>query len=87
MGLVQRTIDPQDRRAIQIRLTPRGYKLVDHPMRRLTQDQPEYKALEELGERELNSLNRLLRKLLLRFEQQADSRSDRRRRFDARIGE
>lgn len=86
MGLVRRTVDPKDRRGIQIRLTAKGHRLMDHAMRQLARDQPEYKALQEVGERDLNSLNRLLRKVLLRLEQPDDSPSDRRRRDDSKLG-
>jgi DNA-binding MarR family transcriptional regulator len=76
-GLVQRTVDPDDHRAILVRLTPSGHKLVDDAARHHTMDQPEFQALRQLSERELDSLNRLLRKVLLEFEQQTTLRSAR----------
>jgi DNA-binding MarR family transcriptional regulator len=77
MGLVQRTVDPEDRRAILVRLTPSGHKLVDDAARHHTMDKPEFKALEQLSEREVDALNRLLRKLLLQLEEQTTLRSAR----------
>lgn len=75
--LVQRMVDPADHRAILVRLTASGHKLVDDAMRNHTMDQPEFKAIEQLTERELETLNRLLRIVLLRFEQQTTLRSAR----------
>jgi DNA-binding MarR family transcriptional regulator len=77
LGLVERKPDPDDRRAILVRLTRRGYKLVDATMHRHTANQPEFKALEQLSTRELETLNGLLRKTLLLFERQASLRSAR----------
>lgn len=77
IGLVERTVDPDDRRAILVRLTPSGHKLVDDAAHHHTMDQPEFKALRQLSGRELDSLNRLLRKVLLQFEQQTTLRSAR----------
>ena len=79
LGLVRRTVDPEDRRAILVQLTPGGQKLVDEAVRHHTIDQPEFKALEQLTDRELDTLNRLLRKVLLQFEQQTTLRSARQR--------
>jgi DNA-binding MarR family transcriptional regulator len=77
LGLVERKVDPSDRRAVLVQLTPRGYKLVDDAMRHDSMKQPEFKALEQWSSREMDTLNRLLRKMLLLFEQQTSLRSAR----------
>ncbi len=77
LGLVKRTLDPHDRRAVLVRLTPKGHKLVEDAMHRHTANQPEFEALEQLNGSELETLNRLLRKVLLRFEGQTTLRSAR----------
>lgn len=77
LGLVERTSDPDDRRAVLIKLTQRGHKLVDDAMRQTTANQPVIKALEELDIRDLESLNQLLRSVLLLFEERASLRSAR----------
>jgi DNA-binding MarR family transcriptional regulator len=87
LGLVERTSDPDDRRAVLIKLTQRGHKLVDDAMRQNTVNQPVIKALEELGTRELQSLNQLLRSVLLLFEARASLRSARPRSPRQRIAQ
>jgi DNA-binding MarR family transcriptional regulator len=77
LGLVERELDPNDRRAVLVRLTPRAHKLVDDAMRHRVTDQPEFTTVEQLSARELDMLNRLLRKLLLLFEEQTSLRSAR----------
>ena len=77
LGLVERSADPDDRRTVLIKLTPHGYKMVDDAMRQNQPNQPLIKALEELDFRELKTLNKLLRKVLLLFEQRASLRSAR----------
>jgi len=85
LGLVERTSDPDDRRAVLIKLTQRGHKLVDDAMRHNTVNQPVIKALEELDNRKLESLNQLLRSVLLLFEERASLRSARPRSPRQRI--
>jgi DNA-binding MarR family transcriptional regulator len=85
LGLVERTSDPDDRRAVLIKLTPRGHKLVDDAMRQNTANQPVIKALEELDTRDLETLNQLLRSVLLLFEERASLRSARPRSPRQRI--
>jgi DNA-binding MarR family transcriptional regulator len=77
LGLVERNSDPDDRRAVLIKLTPRGHKLVDDAMRQTAATQPVMKALEELDTRDLEGLNQLLRSLLLLLEERASLRSAR----------
>jgi DNA-binding MarR family transcriptional regulator len=85
LGLVERTSDPDDRRAVLIKLTPRGHKLVDDAMRQNTVNQPVIKALEELQTRDLETLNQLLRSVLLLFEERASLRSARPRSSRQRV--
>jgi DNA-binding MarR family transcriptional regulator len=55
-GLVQRLPDPQDRRGVHVRLTPRGKERVDE-------------LLQGLGKAERETLSTLLRRLVLPFEE------------------
>ena len=69
VGYVQRIPDSKDRRRVMVRLTGAGLELIE-------QVQPEIAALQRevvdaLSEEEIDTLNRLLRKLLLSVERQA----------------
>ena len=65
-GLVERTLDPDDRRSFRIRLTDKGYALVDAAMTRHTANVT--RLLAPLTERQLASLDATLRTLLLHLE-------------------
>jgi DNA-binding MarR family transcriptional regulator len=88
LGLVTRTSDSDDRRAVLIKLTQPGHKLVDDAMRQSTANQPVMRSLQEFDTRDLESLNRLLRRVLVLFEERASLRSVRprspRQRIDRR---
>jgi len=69
-GYVQRIADPSDRRRVVVRLTGEGRELIE-------QVQPDIVALqrqvvEALAEDEIDTLNKLLRKLLLSVERQTE---------------
>jgi len=85
LGLVTRTSDSDDRRAVLIKLTQRGHKLVDDAMRQSTANQPVMRSLQEFDTRDLESLNRLLRRVLVLFEERASLRSVRPRSARQRI--
>ena len=85
LGLVTRTSDSDDRRAVLIKLTQRGHKLVDDAMRQSTANQPVMRSLQEFDTRDLESLNRLLRRVLVLFEERASLRSVRPRSARKRI--
>jgi DNA-binding MarR family transcriptional regulator len=65
-GLVERHPDPGDRRAVLVELTAKGRELVDAAVASNTRAERE--LLDGLGEREAESLARLLRRLLARLE-------------------
>jgi DNA-binding MarR family transcriptional regulator len=65
-GLVRRLPDPGDRRALQVELTDEGHELWRKSV--TVQAAKEAALAEALSPRELEQLNRLLRKVLLRFE-------------------
>ncbi|HEX9122125.1 MAG TPA: MarR family transcriptional regulator [Actinomycetota bacterium] len=65
-GFVKRIPDPADRRSILVMLTPKGLRAVEDAVRAHTQN--EQRLLEPLTRAERETLSRLLRKLLLEFE-------------------
>jgi DNA-binding MarR family transcriptional regulator len=65
-GLVERTLDPTDRRSFRIRLTDTGYSVVDAAMTEHTANVT--RLLAPLTERQLASLDKTLRTLLLHLE-------------------
>lgn len=70
-GLVEREPDRDDRRAVVVRLTPRGKKLIDSTLTLgKLGDEPEWQAALDLSSAEIDSLNRHLRKLLIVLESQ-----------------
>ena len=65
-GLVTRHIHPDDRRRIDVELTPAGVQLVDSVLSDLMEH--ESKLLDELSVAEADDLRRTLKRLLARFE-------------------
>ena len=65
-GIVRRLPDPDDRRGLQIELTPEGMKIYERAMK--TQAEKESTATSALTKRELKELNGLLRRMMLDFE-------------------
>jgi DNA-binding MarR family transcriptional regulator len=65
-GLVTRHIHPQDRRRIDVQLTPEGIALVDSVLADLMDH--ESKLLDELSDGDRDDLRRVLKKMLARFE-------------------
>lgn len=65
-GLVARHIHPEDRRRIDVELTPEGMQLVDSVLADLMEH--ESKLLDELSVGEKDDLRRTLKRLLSRFE-------------------
>ncbi|HKD66838.1 MAG TPA: MarR family transcriptional regulator [Candidatus Binataceae bacterium] len=69
LGLVERNPDPGDRRGILVRLTRRGHSLIDSTvMLGMLADEPEMHTANTLTSGEIDALNRILRKLLVRLE-------------------
>jgi len=66
MGLVERIPDPKDRRSVLVALTPAGRKVVDEALTAHVEN--EHRLLASLTQEERRTLARLLRKLLLGFE-------------------
>ncbi len=66
MGLVERIPDPKDRRSVLVALTPAGRRVVDEALTAHVEN--EHRLLASLSEGERRTLARLLRKLLLGFE-------------------
>ena len=66
-GMVTRHIHQEDRRRIDVELTPVGVQLVDSVLADLMEH--ESKLLDELTEAERDDLRRTLKRLLARFEQ------------------
>jgi DNA-binding MarR family transcriptional regulator len=70
-GLVEREPDRDDRRAVVVRLTPGGKKLIDSTLTLgRVGDEPEWQVALDLSSTEIESLNRNLRKLLVMLESQ-----------------
>jgi DNA-binding MarR family transcriptional regulator len=65
-GMVTRHIHPDDRRRIDVELTPVGVQLVDSVLADLMEH--ESKLLDELSDAEQDDLRRTLKRLLARFE-------------------
>jgi DNA-binding MarR family transcriptional regulator len=65
-GMVTRHIHPEDRRRIDVELTPVGMRLVDSVLADLMEH--ESKLLDELSDAEQDDLRRTLKRLLARFE-------------------
>lgn len=69
LGVVERKPDPGDRRGVLVRLTRRGRKLIDSTLELgVLSDEFELQAANTLTAGEIDALNRILRKLLLRLE-------------------
>jgi DNA-binding MarR family transcriptional regulator len=62
-GLVERFAHPDDRRALQVQLTPKGLRLIDDAIE--IRFRTAHESAARLTDRELSQLSRLLRKLLL----------------------
>ena len=66
-GLVTRHTHPEDRRRVEVELTPVGMQLVDSVLADLMEH--ESRLLDELSSAERDDLRRTLKRLLARFEQ------------------
>jgi DNA-binding MarR family transcriptional regulator len=66
-GLVQRLPDPQDRRGVHVRLTPRGKGRVDAALADLLERERE--LLQGIGKADRETLSTLLRRLVVPFEE------------------
>ena len=66
-GLVQRMPDPQDRRGVHVRLTPRGKERVDAALADLLDRERE--LLRDLSRADRETLSTLLRRLVVPFEE------------------
>ena len=66
-GLVQRLPDPQDRRGVHVRLTPRGKERVDAALADLLERERE--LLQGIGKADRETLSTLLRRLVVPFEE------------------
>jgi DNA-binding MarR family transcriptional regulator len=66
-GLVRRLPDPDDRRALKVELTEKGHDVWEKAVD--AQAAKEAALADALDERELAQLNKLLRKVLIRFEE------------------
>jgi DNA-binding MarR family transcriptional regulator len=66
LGYIERSVDPSDRRARSIRLTPRGIQLVDDAVSCCEEVRQEYAG--KIGERELDELEERLRSAASRLE-------------------
>ena len=67
-GLVERLPDPDDRRALRVKLTPKGHDLWQEMA--ALQAGKELQVASALDEGERKELNDLLRRLVLSFEQE-----------------
>jgi DNA-binding MarR family transcriptional regulator len=70
-GMITRHIHPEDRRRIDVQLTPEGMRLVDSVLADLMEH--ESKLLEELSDADKDDLRRTLKRLLARFEHPANT--------------
>ncbi len=76
LGVVERKPDPGDRRGVLVRLTRRGRKLIDSTLELgVLSDEFELQAANTLTAGEIDALNRILRKLLLRLEGEDSGRN------------
>lgn len=66
LGYIERSVDPSDRRARAIRLTPRGIQLVEDAVSCFEEVRREY--ADKIGERELDDLEERLRSAASRLE-------------------
>ena len=69
--LIRRVPDPKDRRGVHVELTPKGRSIIDDAV--TEQAAKEIDVLSVLSQRELTSLNQLLRKVLTSLEARMDS--------------
>jgi DNA-binding MarR family transcriptional regulator len=74
-GLVERTIDPEDRRAVKIKLTPEGLKVTAKA--RLAFSETFLGLIDFLGEEESEQLANLLSKVQQYFNQQSHNQEGR----------
>ncbi len=72
-GLVKRVPDPNDRRSVLVMLTPKGLRTIDRAVAAHTENEQRLLAALSASEREM--LARLLRKLLVSFEDGAQLRA------------
>jgi DNA-binding MarR family transcriptional regulator len=70
-GLVKRTRDPNDRRAILVELTGAGRKLLDEAVGANTKS--ERALLDDFSTKEIATISRMLRKMLMTLEPEAAS--------------
>lgn len=69
-GFVARHDDPQDKRGVVVRFTPRGRSMLQQAVQVMTAIEAEYSAL--VGERDYAQLKKLLRKLVDRIDARGD---------------
>jgi DNA-binding MarR family transcriptional regulator len=68
-GLIERLRDPNDRRGVLVHITPSGRTLIDQAVK--AQAEKECDVLSPLSNRDLTSLNKLLRTVLISLEREA----------------
>jgi DNA-binding MarR family transcriptional regulator len=72
MALVERKPDPNDRRGVLVKLTPKGKRLIDSTLTLgVLGDEPELQTIGILKLDEIETLNRILHRLLVRLESEA----------------
>ena len=72
MSLVERKPDPNDRRGVLVKLTAKGKRLIDSTLTLgVLSDEPELQTIGILKLDEIESLNRILHRLLVRLESDA----------------
>ena len=76
-GLIRRVPDPDDRRGVQLEITPKGRQLWEDAVG--VQAQKEQLVASALTAREKEQLNTLLRRLVLSFDDAAAAASESRR--------